>query len=266
MSDSSQRLRNAQPRARGRRRGRASTISAAPDPLYLQVYQLVADAIATGELRPGNRLPSERAICSQLGVSRATVRRALRQLVDDGLVEASVGRGSFVSATPLAEPPNALMSFSELAALRGLTPSAKLLRTEVHAASPEEAQAFRIEPGDPIFELERLRLLDREPVAMDRSRVPLAVAPKLVDRDFRTDSLFETLEAAGAAPVRGEVSVGAVAAHEVRAEHLRVAAGTPLVVCTTMSYDAALRLVEISEVAYRGDRYRFRATLTRLPR
>ena len=85
-----------------------------PQPLYLRVYRLIADEIAGGALEPGDRLPSERELTGRLGVSRATVRRALGELATDGLVTASANRGSFVASGPLVEPPNALLSFTEL--------------------------------------------------------------------------------------------------------------------------------------------------------
>ena len=86
-----------------------AVISPAPD-LYLQVYGVITNAIRSGRLQPGDRLPTERQFSEQLGVSRATVRRGLKRLVDEGLVEASVGRGSFVCAGPMAEPANESMS------------------------------------------------------------------------------------------------------------------------------------------------------------
>src|SRR5579862_3445998 len=132
-----------------------ANISAAPDPLYLQVYDAIADAIKSGRLKPGDRLPTERSFCEQLGVSRATVRRAMRRLVDEGVVEATVGRGSFVSGGLLAEPPNALMSFTELAAARGLTASARVLSQTLRPATPEEASVFGIDVQELVFELER---------------------------------------------------------------------------------------------------------------
>src|SRR5262249_14388825 len=78
-------------------------LGASPQPLYLRVYRLIADEIASGTLAPGDRLPSERELTGRLGVSRATVRRALGELATDGLVTASASRGSFVASGPLVE-------------------------------------------------------------------------------------------------------------------------------------------------------------------
>jgi GntR family transcriptional regulator len=238
-------------------------ISAAPDPLYLQVYAAITSAIAAGSLRPGDRLPTERSFGDQFGVSRATVRRALRRLTDEGVIEAFVGRGSFVTSQRIAEPPNLLMSFTELAAARGLTPSAIVLRATTRAGTPEEISVFELHAHALIVELERVRLLDQAPVAVDRMRVPLELAPNLATADFATASVYSELERAGAAPVRGDVTVTAVAADATHATALGIETGDPTLVCTTMSRDALGRLVEIDEIAYRADRYRFRATVVR---
>jgi GntR family transcriptional regulator len=240
----------------------AAAISAAPEPLYLQVYAAITDAIRSGVLKKGDRLAPDQ-LAEQFGVSRATIRRAFRQLVDDEVVEATVGRGSFVIGAPLAEPLNALMSFTELAAARGLTASARVLGASVRPADPEEASVFGIDLHELVFDLERLRLLDAVPAALDWSRVPMSVAPALPELDFTNASLYAALEEAGAAPVRSRVVVTASLADDTSAEALGVDAGAPLIVCTHMSSDSRGRLVEIGKITYRADRYQFHTVLTR---
>ena len=236
---------------------------AAPGPLYYQVYRAINEAISAGRLKPGDRLPTERSFCEQLGVSRATVRRALRRLIDEGLVSATVGRGSFVSSGPLAEPPNALISFTELAAARGMIPSARVVRQSLRPPIPEEASVFGLDVHELVFELERVRMLDSTAVAIDRTRIPYAVAPVLADKDFSDASIYAMLETVGAAPVHADVVVSAAVADGARAAALGIDVGAPLLVCTSMSYDRSGRLVEICEITYRSDRYQFRATLER---
>ena len=240
-------------------------ISPASDPLYHQVYSAITDAIRSGRLRPGDRLPTERQFCEQLEVSRATVRRALGQLVEEGIVEAQVGRGSFVRTglDSLAEPPNMLMSFTELAAARGLKASAEVIAQTTRSAIPEEALVFKIGVHALVFEIRRLRMLDAAPVALDRTRVPLDVAPNLPAQDFTTASIYKTLEAAGAVPVTADVVVSAAVADEPRAKALHVSPGSALLVCTTMSYDLTGRLVEIGEITYRADLYQLHTKLVR---
>ena len=106
----------------------------ASQPLYHRVYREIAKGIESGVLQPGDRLPSERALCEQLGVSRATVRRAVEQLSADGLVVAR-GRGSFVCGDAVSEPPNTLMGLSEVARSRGLEPTSQVLRAALRPAT-----------------------------------------------------------------------------------------------------------------------------------
>src|SRR3954466_11009098 len=121
-------------------------ISDASQPLYLRVYRQIAQEIENGTLAPGARLPSERWFCDELGVSRATVRRAIEELVADGLVEGR-GRGSFVTGEALVEPPNTLMSLSELGRSRGLDATARVLGSEVRPATIDRAAPFGVRAG-----------------------------------------------------------------------------------------------------------------------
>jgi GntR family transcriptional regulator len=235
----------------------------APEPLHEEVYRRLAADIASGRLFPGSHLPTERAIGAALGVSRATVRRALERLAADGLVEAANGRRRVAGPARLAEPPNALMSFTELGAARGLPATSLVLAASVRPASLEEADRFGIAPGADLFELERVRKLDGISVALDRARVPLALAPSMPETDFSTASLYETLELAGSAVVLADYTTEARAADAYQAEHLGLAPGAPLLFARSAGYAQDGRLVELSETAYRGDRYRFRATLAR---
>jgi GntR family transcriptional regulator len=240
-----------------------SLIESVAEPLHRQVYRVIAEAIASGELKPGTRLPPERAMCERFGVSRATVRRALRQLSEEGLVESSAGRGSFVGSGPLGETANRLMSFTELGTSRGLLPSARLLHAGVRASTIDEAEQFAIAPGAELFELKRVRLLDDVPVCVDHSRIPLALGPFLPSIDFSCESLYRTLEANGVALLRADYAVQAVPASSAHAELLGIASGEPLLLAETVGYGEASRVIELAETYYRGDRYRFYTTLTR---
>src|SRR5262245_53862334 len=165
-------------------------ISEAAQPLYHRVYREIVREIESGTLQPGDRLPSERWFCDELGVSRATVRRALEELIAEGLVE-SRGRGSFITGDAVVEPPNTLMSLSEIARSRGLAASARVLGLDIRPATIDEAEAFGIAPGAELFELRRLRMLDGLPISIDVNRVPLRLLPDAPDIDFTTASLYE---------------------------------------------------------------------------
>lgn len=232
-------------------------------PLHDQVREAIESQIVSGEIPAGARLQSERDLADRLGVSRVTVRRALEALEREGLVRAAPGSGRYVRGSELAEPPNALMSFTELGARRGLRATSRVLRSGVRPATLEEAERAGIAPGAELFELERLRMLDGVAVAIDHTCIPLAVAPSLTGVDFGEASLYETLDAAGAPIARADYTTEACAASPGQAEQLGLRTGEPLLFARTTSYDDAGRVVELGETFYRGDRYRFHATLVR---
>ena len=166
-------------------------------PLYLQVARFIAEQASGGGLTRGAKLPTERTLCAQFGVSRVTLRRALTMLVEEGVLESSAGRGWFVTTGVLGEPPNALRSFTETARIRGLSAERPGALAASEPASLDEPTSFKIAPGSPVFRLRRVRRLDGVPVACDESRLPLAIAPGLVEVDFTVASLYRELENAG---------------------------------------------------------------------
>jgi GntR family transcriptional regulator len=237
-------------------------LSEAAQPLYHRVYREIARTIERGGLQPGDRLPSERWLCDELGVSRATVRRAIEELVGDGLVEGR-GRGSFVTGDALVEPPNTLMSLSELGRSRGLDATAQVLSTEVRPATIDEAEAFAIAPGAELFELHRLRMLDGLPISIDHNRVPLRLAPEIAELDFTRPSLYDALERAGHGPGRADYELEARGADAPEAELLGLVPGAPVLFATTVAIGEEGRVVDLGRTVYRADRYRFQATLMR---
>jgi GntR family transcriptional regulator len=236
----------------------------ASQPLYHKVYRQIAEEIESGDLRPGDRLPSERWLCDELGVSRATVRRAIEELVLEGLVEGR-GRGSFVTWEALAEPRNTLISLAELGRSRGLEATARVLSRELRPATLDEAEEFGIAPGAELLELQRLRMLDGVPISLDHNRVPLRLLPAAREIDFTTASLYAELERAGHLLVRADYDVEARAVEEREAELLELAPGAPVLFTITVAMTDDGQVADLGRTIYRSDRYRFQATLTRRP-
>ena len=237
---------------------------AGTQPLHDRVREAIAAQITSGAIPPGTRLQSERELADQMGVSRVTVRRALDALAEDGLVRAARGSGRFVSLPALVEPSNVLLSFTELGAERGLQATRAF---SGRASGPQlaEAEVLTVAPGADVFELDRLRMLDGVAVALDHTRIPVALAPELPTIDFRRrrctprwtrpapGSCAPTTPPRPSPPMRAGTTAG------------RRRRGSPLLLARTTSYDASDRVVELGETAYRSDRYRFRATLVRKP-
>jgi GntR family transcriptional regulator len=235
-----------------------------PEPLWIQAATLIQDQIDADVLKPGARLPPERELCQQLGISRVTLRKALNQLVDAGVLNASHGRGWYVAKRAAKrEWPNTLESFTETAARMGLGTRSEVLRAETVPASFDEAEELSIVPGTDLFHLERVRLLDEVPIALDLTQVPVSLLPAGPKIDFAKRSLFTTLAEAGIEPVRADATIEARDADPGEAEHLRIAAGKPLLIMRQVSFDAAGRPLFASTIKYVGERYRLRTSFSR---
>lgn len=235
-----------------------------PEPLWIQAVNVIRGEIDRGVLRPGARLAPERELCRQLGISRVTLRKALGHLVEAGVLSASHGRGWYVTQTlPKKEWPNSLESFSETAARMGLKPHSKVLRAEASPASIDEAEQLAIAPGTRLFRLERIRFLEGVPIALDLTRVPVALVPEIEQVDFSGRSLYSTLSAAGIEPVRADSTIEAMKADDRVAEHLGVVPGDPLLVMRQHAVGATQLPLFVSTIQYAGDRYRLRTSFAR---
>jgi GntR family transcriptional regulator len=234
-----------------------------PEPLWLRAAETIREQVSEGALRPGSRLPPERDLCRRLDISRVTLRRALLQLVDDGVLRPSHGRGWYVASDERKDWPNSLESFSETAARMGLIATSVVLRADTAMATLDEAEALGVAPGALLFHLERVRMLDEVPIAIDRSIVPADLAPGLIDVDFHTESLYNTLATAGLVLTNAETTIEAREADATIAEHLRVAVGKPILVMHQTVLNPGDKPLFASTISYVGDRYRLRTSFAR---
>lgn len=237
-----------------------------PEPLWIQAVNLINREIDSGVLKPGMRLPPERELCLQLNISRVTLRKALNKLVDDGVLSASHGRGWYVAETAGnagKEFPNSLESFTETAARMGLVAGSRVLRAEIQPATFDQAEELSIAPGTPLFHLERVRLLNEVPIALDVTRIPATLAPSLADADFTVDSLYERLAAAGIEPLRADATIEAREADATVAGHLDLEPGKPVLVMRQLAVDRTEHPLFVSTITYAGDRYRLRTFFAR---
>jgi DNA-binding GntR family transcriptional regulator len=234
-----------------------------PEPLWLRAAETIREQVSEGALRPGSRLPPERDLCRRLDISRVTLRRALLQLVDDGVLRPSHGRGWYVASDERKDWPNSLESFSETASRMGLVATSVVLRADTAMATLDEAESLSVAPGAMLFHLERVRMLDEVPIAIDRSIVPADLAPGLADVNFRTESLYTALATAGLVLANAETTIEAREADAAIAEHLRVAVGKPILVMHQTVLNPADKPLFASTISYVGDRYRLRTSFAR---
>ena len=208
------------------------------------------------QLQPGDALPGERQLEEQFGVSRITVRRAISDLVSEGVLVRIKGKGTFVSHGRVRSDLH-LASFNEDMRAAGFTPSTRVV-TAVTAVPPgPAAQHLGLGPDEPAYLLRRLRLANKAPVSVDESWVPPRLVPGLLSQEL-TKSLYGILSAAGHPVRQVEQTVEAGAAVQDIAELLDVAPGSPVLVFHRHSYSEVGGQevpIEYSISTYRSDRY-----------
>ncbi len=223
-----------------------------------QIEDWLADAIASGQLSPGDKLPTEQDLAAWLGVSRMTLRHALAELANRGLVTRTVGRagGTFVAEPKLVQDLTVLAGFSEQLRRHGLVAGARVLAATEIPASPAASAALEIEVGEAVYEVRRLRLAGGQPILIEHSLFPARHCPGLLES--RLDgSLYELLEQKyGRRPHRAKESLEPVTAGVREAEALGVAEGAPLMLVERTAYAQSGTPLEFARDLFRGDRTR----------
>jgi GntR family transcriptional regulator len=232
-----------------------------PEPLWHQAEQALRALIERGEWATGSQIPNEDKLGTMLGISRITLRHALRNLEEAGLLRREHGRGTFVRSATVVAGARGLTSFTEEMVTLGLVVGTRLLKAEIVAATSDMADALDIEPGVDLVRLRRLRLGNNAPIGIQTAHLPAARVPGLYEEAAAVGSLYETLrERYGIAPVeaREVYRVGLVAAED--AELIGQPAGTPAFVVERLAFDARGPF-EFTISTMRADRYEIRSTL-----
>jgi GntR family transcriptional regulator len=226
--------------------------------VHAQIEDWLAATIAAGELAPGDRLPTEHDLAAWLGVSRMTLRHALGELAQRGLVIRAVGRhgGTFVAEPKLDQDVTTLAGFSEQLRRHGMVAGARVLAAGQVSAGRAVAAALELEAADPVFEVRRIRLADGRPMVLEHSWFPARPFPDLLD--CRLDgSLYELLEDKyGQRPHRARESFEPVIATVREAEALEVDERAPLMLVERTAYSKSGQPLEYAKDLFRGDRTR----------
>lgn len=223
---------------------------------HAQIEDWLADAIAAGQLSPGDKLPTEQDLAAWLGVSRMTLRHALGELAQRGLVTRTVGRagGTFVAEPKLEQDLTTLAGFSEQLRRHGKVAGARVLAAARITASPAAAAALQLPDGAAVYDVRRIRLADGKPIVIEHSQFPADVFPDLLE--CRLDgSLYELLaDNYGQRPNRARESLEPVVAGVREAEALEVHEGAPLMLVERTAYSRSGLPLEYARDLFRGDR------------
>lgn len=234
---------------------------ARPEPLWHQAEMVLRGLIERGEWASGSQIPNEDRLCDMLGISRITVRHALRNLEEAGFLRREHGRGTFVRSATVVAGVRGLTSFTDEMKSMALSAGTRLLEARRLSADKEVADALEIAIGEPVVQLRRLRLGNGLPIGIQTSHLPESRVPGLYEDASKIQSLYGWLkERCGIAPVKAKevYRVGRVA--EADAELIAQAAGTPAFEVERIASDARGPF-EYTVSTMRADRYEIRSVL-----
>lgn len=229
-------------------------------PRYSQLSAHLAQAINDGLLKQGFRFPAERELALLADVSRVTIRKALNELVDAGLIELKRGSGNFVlGPAPRTEQSlSSLVSFTENLEARGQKSSSQILNRGLFVSSPDEMMALGLSSNQRVARIERLRFADDTPMALEISSVPSDI---LSDPSKVTTSLYKVLRSKNQVPNRAVQRVIAVSVQAKEAQLLGVPENTALLKITRTAFLISGRPIEYTVGLYRPDIYDFVAEI-----
>lgn len=226
------------------------------NPLYQQLMRRLKNDVTAGVYPAGGRIPSEQVLCDTYGVSRVTVRKAMLDLVQEGLLVRKQGKGTFVADARLQRDLQHITSFSDACAVTGRSAASRVVELKREPARPEDVERLGVPESGEVIELCRLRLCDDEPVMLEFNRFPAEYG--FLEKESLTGSLYDLLRAHGLIPSRAihDISLGHATPNVSR--YLATAAGEALLLLDETVFDQQDRPLHTSRQWIRGDKFTFR--------
>lgn len=245
--------------------GRSSLRRDTGVPLHIQLAQRLRDEIASGALKPGDQLPTEKDLVARYGLSSSTVRQAVLTLAAEGRLYRRAGKGTFVNAPSIWRDPLSFSGFSEEMLAAGHQPGSVLIRARfVKATLSTERLMGDTQQSSQVFEVARVRTNDGVAVAVEEVYYPAWIGEELARRDLRDVSLTSLLEEEfGLRLTRALQTIAAMSAGARLARLLEVRRGSPLLRIERTAYLEDGRLCHGSRAFFRSDRYSYRGWITR---
>jgi len=228
------------------------------EPLYSVVASRAEALIASGEWQEGDRLPPERQLCQDFDVSRSTLRQALGELEERGLISRHQGRGTFVTRPRMQLPIVGVFSIRDAMEAHGMKMTTRVLNVDVIEASRQIATDLACLPGDEVVYIERLRIGDGEPMVLDTAHLPATLFPGLETMDLERRSLYEILETDyGHSVAEAQETLEPVILTPRECGLLGVPPHTTALLTRRVTSDSGGAVVALGHVLLRGDRSRY---------
>ena len=229
-----------------------------PRPLHKQVYEALLAAIDDGRLPLRGKLPSERELVDLYAVSRITIRHAIRELIQQGVVHSQPGKGLYVTERGGGFELQVLKSFTSIAVANGRTPGHQLIEATLMRAPLEISRPLFLAPNAEVVVLSRLRLLDDIPAVIQTDWIPAARVPGLLDLEWgiANRSLYgELRERYGIFPHRGQTTLSARLADSNEARLLQLPPTAAVLTVDQIAFDDRNRPVNMTALVHHPTRY-----------
>lgn len=230
-------------------------------PLYQQLKDILQNKIET-ELEPGDMLPTEPEIEEMYNVSRMTVRRAIHELVLDGLIYKKQGKGTFVQEQKIVYNVERITSFTEEMEEKGITLETTSVDVTEISPSGKLSEKLNLEPNEKLLRIRRIRSVNNEPFTIMVNYLRSKYVPGLSKKGLKQESLYKLLEDEyNIILERAEETVEAREATELEAELLNINVWSPVLYLQRRSYMSGDIPIEYTNVTIRGDRYKYHVNL-----
>lgn len=234
-------------------------------PLYAQVKEVLFEYVKSSGLPPGEFLATEEQICRQLNISRVTVRKAIDELVMEGLLQRKKAKGVYIAKPKIKE--GMLQSLDGLynyMTSKGGKPISKVLEYKKELPGKEIAEILRLEENDTILLIKRLRFFDNEPFVISYNYLPTKICSELPLEELKTGSLYHILERDHKIKFyRAYRTIEVSWPTEEEARLLRIPQGQPIQLLRSISYFKDGTPAEFLKGIFRADRCRFEVELRR---
>jgi len=229
-----------------------------PIPLYYQLAEQLKEQIHLGEFGAGERIPAERELAQQMGVSRMTARQAVAYLVSEGLLDAKPGVGTFVTAPKLIHNPLHLLGFTEEVMGQGGIARSQVLEQGIVHPPRRVAAGLALSTTASVVKVTRMRFSDDLPLLLETSFLPAALCRGLAEEALATQSLYTLLEQRYQLRLEwARQTIEATVANAYEANLFAIALGAPMILLQGVAYTTHDRPIEYFKAIYRGDRFTF---------
>lgn len=226
--------------------------------IYIRIHDEIKHQIETGVFEVGQRLPSERVMAEQFGVSRMTLRQAVTSLVEEGILTRYVGSGTFVASDRVREKMRGTTSFTEIIQNLGKTPSSKVLSYQKTKANEVECDKLQLKKGAQIIRMERIRYADELPICYEVASIPYRLIEDFAKNDI-ANHFYDTLANTGKKIGRSEQIISAKIVNKEIANFLSIKQSSAILALTQISYFANSDETPFEYVLsqYVGERFEF---------